>query len=484
MATTISAFQIPLSNEVCDFIQVPRGTQITLSREEFEQKIRLSREEVEKNTLIPISEYLCKFIQMPKGTKLSNEEIDRIGKKLVRDNHLIGASWKKLIFNEDDEVGKIYKLFYLSALIKQEAYSIPSELGELLEVPIGVPMNRFDVENQVSEYIRVKKLMRGQTINLRGAENLRKVFALPEGAEEISYNDLMMKIIVYFVEKVKFLSTLNGSSMKIPFTISAELADFLEVAHDTQMNLAQAIRRVAKYTFANTLQVWDCKKNSFTPDEKLRKLFSLPEGTEDITYDALETHVKKHFGVKKYDLNTPLAIPNDMCDFFQVPHSTQMSEIDVIRNLNVYIREKNLQSGENRRAFIPDEKIRTLFAIPEAIREINYYEIRKYLAGKVTYPASNQDPSKSVPIAISDELCDFYEVPHGTKMSKIDAILGIGKYTWNHSLCFRKDTYFTADDKLVKLFDLEIGDEDYGEERKFTFDRIEKLLSKHFIGSA
>ncbi len=291
MATMIFAPQITLTNEVCDSMKVPRGTEIKVSRDVLEQ-----------NMLITIPDDLCDFVKVPSGTKMTRTEIESFGKKFIKENHIIGASWKTLIYNEDDDVVNISKLLRLSALVKSEAYPLPYEMGVILEIPIGVPMNRFDLENQVSEYIRVKKLMRDQIINLRNAEKLRKVFAIPEGVEEISYSDLMMKIIAYFVEKVQLVNTLKiqyvntrkGRSMDVPYVISDELANFLDVELGTQMSLAEAIRRVAKYTFANSLQVWDCKKNSFTPDEKLHKLFSLPEGDEDITYEALETLLKKH----------------------------------------------------------------------------------------------------------------------------------------------------------------------------------------------
>ena len=293
MATTIFSPQItlPIPNHVCDSIKVPRETEITLSREVLEQ-----------NMLMTIPDDLCDFVKVPSGTKMSRTEIESFGKKFVRDNFdLIEASWQRLIFNKDrsftdDEVTMLTKLFHLRALGKPETYALPDELCELLEIPIGLPMNRFDLENQVSEYIRVKKLMRGQIIHLRDAENLRKVFAISEDTEEISYSDLMMKIIAYFVEKVQFANTMKDTTFRnIVYKISRdEFADFLEVPHRTKMSIAEAVCRVAKYTFDNGLQVWDCKKNSFTPDEKLRNLLSLPEDDGkrmEITYEELQTHV-------------------------------------------------------------------------------------------------------------------------------------------------------------------------------------------------
>lgn len=291
MATMIFSSQItlPIPNHVCDSIKVPRETEITLSREFLE-----------KNILITIPDDLCDFIQVSHGTKMSRSEIESFGKKYIRDFYGIVTSWEKLIFNKDmastDIDVNVYNLFRLRALGKSETYALPDEMCEFLEIPTGTSMNRFDLENQVNEYIRVKKVMRGQTINVRDEEKLRNIFSLPEGAEEISYSDLMIKIIAYFVEKVQFVNTMKDTTFRnIVYKISLdELANFLEVPHHTKMSIAEAVCRVAKYTFDNTLQVWDCKKNSFTPDEKLRKLFFLPEDDGkrvEITYEELQTYV-------------------------------------------------------------------------------------------------------------------------------------------------------------------------------------------------
>ncbi len=293
MATTIFAPQITLPNEVCDSIEIPRGTQIMLSRDLLEQ-----------NMLIAIPDDLCDFIEVPRDTKMPRTEIERIGKKYVRDNiHFIEASWEKLIFNKDlaitdDEETKLTKLFRLRALIKPETYPLPNELCNLLEIPTGTPMNRFDLENQVNEYIRVRKLMKGNMVNLSegsDGKNLRKVFRLRD-ANTINQYDMVMGIMNYFVEKVQLANTLKGEFKMVAFAISDELADFLKVAHGTKMSITDAVLSVAKYTYENDLQIWDTKKNSFTLDASLRTLFSLSEADAlELTYEALEKHVKKHF---------------------------------------------------------------------------------------------------------------------------------------------------------------------------------------------
>ncbi len=290
-SSTIFTPQITLSNEVCDCIGVPRGTQI-----------RLSREDVEKNILITIPDDLCDFIQVPHGTKMSQSEIERIGRKIAgrRDNiNFIGTSWNHLIFNKDyiftdDDVAELTNLFRLRALIKPETYPLPNELCKLLEIPAGTPMNRFDLENQVNEYIRVHKLMKNDMVNLSGDEKLRNIFNIPERIQVINHYNMMMSVMAYFVEKVQLANTLNEYFKMVAFAISDELADFLKVDHGTKMSITDAVLSVAKYTYENNLHIWDCKKSTFMLDKKLRALFSLPDEALEITYEALEKHVKKH----------------------------------------------------------------------------------------------------------------------------------------------------------------------------------------------
>ncbi len=307
MATMIYTPEIYFSNEVYDFIEIPRGTQITLSREVLE-----------KNLFITIPDDLCDFIQVPHGTKMLSAEIERIGKKIIRDNyHFMKVYWDTLIFTNDlslssSEREKISKLFSLRALINPGSYPISDEMCEILDIPIGTLMDHVDLKNQVDEYIRVNKLCIHQNINLRNPDKLFEVLSIPmDDSEEFEYEEFVMKIIAYFVEKVQFAHTLKGPCMESIFMISDQLADFLEVAHGTQMSVAEAIHRVARYTYEKDLQMQNCKKCTFRLDDELLKLFSINENetsqvTYDIlekrvtryptelTYDALEKHVKKH----------------------------------------------------------------------------------------------------------------------------------------------------------------------------------------------
>ena len=234
--------------------------------------------------------------------------MDRLRNNFLRDYnvdpwHMI-TEQDKWMFKKDE---MMRKLFSLRALTKVEAYPITDELSDLLEIYQGAEMTRFDVQNHVEDYLHKKNLIvfdkkdhSIKTIKLDDGK-FCSIFSIPMGLNELSYRDLVMSVLAYFVEKVQFAHTLKGPCMDSIFMISDQLADFLEVSHGTQMSVAEAIHRVAKYTFANSLQIWNGKKNSFTPDDKLVDLFSLEIGAEDhaeerkITYDRIEKLLSKLF---------------------------------------------------------------------------------------------------------------------------------------------------------------------------------------------
>ena len=74
----------------------------------------------------------------------------------------------------------------------------------------------------------------------------------------------------------------------------------------------------------------------------------------------------------------PSSISDELCDFLAVPHGTQMSRIDVIRNVNKYIRENKLQNPEKKQTILPDAKLKALLSPPEG-DEIKYFNIQKFL---------------------------------------------------------------------------------------------------------
>jgi chromatin remodeling complex protein RSC6 len=91
-------------------------------------------------------------------------------------------------------------------------------------------------------------------------------------------------------KKTKGKRTLSGFAKSGP--ISTELADFLEVTHDTQLSRTEVTSRVIKYVKDHSLQNPAAKKE-IIPDAKLGALLS--NGTTTVSFFNLQTFMKKHF---------------------------------------------------------------------------------------------------------------------------------------------------------------------------------------------
>ncbi len=83
------------------------------------------------------------------------------------------------------------------------------------------------------------------------------------------------------------------SGIAKPAPITNELCDFLGVAHGTQMSRIDVIKKVNEYITSHNLKNPE-NKQTITPDAKLQKLLSPPEGAV-VKFFNLQTYLKKHF---------------------------------------------------------------------------------------------------------------------------------------------------------------------------------------------
>ncbi len=83
------------------------------------------------------------------------------------------------------------------------------------------------------------------------------------------------------------------SGIAKPAPITDELCDFLGVAHGTQMSRIDVIKKVNEYITSHNLKNPE-NKQTITPDAKLQKLLSPPEGAI-VKFFNLQTYLKKHF---------------------------------------------------------------------------------------------------------------------------------------------------------------------------------------------
>jgi deoxyadenosine/deoxycytidine kinase len=301
-----------LSKECFDKISHPRGF-IYLRTEAETAFNRMLKRERSEEKCVPL-DYLKMNVKYHDDWLLSPEFKDRV---LVIDvnaefetDPVEFARIKQLIstFMVDCQTvnkKQIKKNVDLASIEKEDgpkfpSFPIPDDLCDLLQIPREVSMNRFQVEERTLKYVMDNSLRNKHTNMVDiSDEKFRKVFSLPEGVDKIRYDEFYMHLIAYYVKEIELPRVLTGPYTDEISYVSDELCDFMKVAHGTPISVRSAVMAVAQYTFNNWLQEWDCVKNSFVPDEKLRNLFSIKENgkkrSDPITYDELETHVIKHF---------------------------------------------------------------------------------------------------------------------------------------------------------------------------------------------
>lgn len=75
---------------------------------------------------------------------------------------------------------------------------------------------------------------------------------------------------------------------------------------------------------------------------------------------------------------SPYKISDELAEFLGKISGTEMSRVDVTREINKYIRLNNLQDSETKRNINPDTKLSTLFKLNNG-DELTYLNIQKYI---------------------------------------------------------------------------------------------------------
>jgi chromatin remodeling complex protein RSC6 len=74
----------------------------------------------------------------------------------------------------------------------------------------------------------------------------------------------------------------------------------------------------------------------------------------------------------------PAPLSNDLCTFLNIPSGSQLARTNVTRQLNQYIRDKNLQKPENKKFIQPDDKLKTLLNLSDT-DELSYFNLQRYM---------------------------------------------------------------------------------------------------------
>lgn len=74
----------------------------------------------------------------------------------------------------------------------------------------------------------------------------------------------------------------------------------------------------------------------------------------------------------------PTKISEDLCVFLGVPKGTEKSRTEVTREINKYVKTKNLSDPKNKRIIRPDATLKKLLNTTDK-DEVTYFNLQKYL---------------------------------------------------------------------------------------------------------
>lgn len=93
----------------------------------------------------------------------------------------------------------------------------------------------------------------------------------------------------------------------------------------------------------------------------------------------------------------PTGISDQLADFLQVPHGSQLPRMEVTRRINEYIRANNLQDPTDRRKIIPNDQLHALLGTT-ADTAVSYFNYQGFLKGHfIAAPATPAAPAPAAP---------------------------------------------------------------------------------------
>ena len=89
---------------------------------------------------------------------------------------------------------------------------------------------------------------------------------------------------------------------------------------------------------------------------------------------------KKSKGLRKPSgFVKPAKISNELANFLNQPHGTELARTEVTKVINSYIRANNLQDPTNGRKILPDKKLTDLLNVKKE-DELTYFNLQRYMS--------------------------------------------------------------------------------------------------------
>jgi chromatin remodeling complex protein RSC6 len=101
---------------------------------------------------------------------------------------------------------------------------------------------------------------------------------------------------------------------------------------------------------------------------------------ESRQWEKLQNKKKKSGGGMKHQsgIAKPGFISPALCNFIGVTEGTEMARTEVIKFVNKYIKEKELQDETNKKVIVPDARLQTLLQ-SKTSDEITYFNLQTYM---------------------------------------------------------------------------------------------------------
>ena len=82
----------------------------------------------------------------------------------------------------------------------------------------------------------------------------------------------------------------------------------------------------------------------------------------------------------------PGYISDELCTFIGVEANTKMARTEVIKYINKYIKDHNLQDSKNKKVIVPDEKLQKLLRSDPTKGEVTYFNLQSYMKPHLSDP--------------------------------------------------------------------------------------------------
>lgn len=82
---------------------------------------------------------------------------------------------------------------------------------------------------------------------------------------------------------------------------------------------------------------------------------------------------------KKRGFALPVPISNELCEFMGLENDAKHARTEITKFISKYIKNNNLQSTEDKKVIIPDEKLWKLLGENDRTKTITFFNIQKYL---------------------------------------------------------------------------------------------------------